>query len=328
LGYKVMTALSHISKYMPTKQGFCRPDWKAISAYIKHHLPESERKAAWERASSKWVDHLCRQLRGKYRVWETPHFLILTEASERIGRDVCKSCEAALKHILTSLPGIASDEGFGKYVVLMIASLKDYYRYISYFYSEGEHPMSGGVCLDRDGYTHFVFPTTEYFLYSTTLVHELTHACLAHRPIPAWLNEAIAVRMEETLCGPRTVVLDRELYDRHVAYWNANTIQTFWSGESWQIPGDSFELSYNLAQVLWRKIEIDIGASREDIMKFIATANARDGGEAAFQSIFKMSLADLIISFLGKCKWKPAPKRWPMRQLRRRGISSVALLQR
>lgn len=159
-----MTALSHISKHMPKKMGFCRPDWKAISAYIEDNLPESERKSAWESASMQWVDRLGRQLHGKYRIWETPNFLILTEASERISRDVCNSCEATLKHILTSLPGIASDEGFGKHVVLMIASLKNYYLYISYFYSEGEHPMSGGVCLDGDGYTHFAFPTTDYFL--------------------------------------------------------------------------------------------------------------------------------------------------------------------
>jgi hypothetical protein len=170
--------------------------------------------------------------------------------------------------------------------------------------------MTGGVCLHRDGYTHFAFPTTNYFSYSSVLVHELTHACLTQRPIPAWLNEAIAMRMEETLCGTRTFLLDRELYGRHVAYWDVDTIQTFWSGESWQIPGDSNELSYNLAQILWRKIENDIGASREAIMKFIATANARDGGEAACRSVFKMNLADLITSFLGKGKWKPAPKRW------------------
>ncbi len=290
--------------------GFCHPDWKAISAYIKRKLPESEWKSAWESASNKWVEHLCRQLRGKYRIWETPNFLILTEASDRISRDVCKSCEGALKHILTVLPGIASDEGFGKHVVLMIATLKDYYRYISYFYGKGEHPMSGGVCLHKDGYIHFAFPTTNYVSYSPTLVHELTHACLAHRPIPLWLNEAIAMRMQETLCGSNMFVLNRELFERHVAYWNADTIQTFWNGESWQIQGDSFELSYNLAQILWRKIENNIGASREAIMKFIATANAPDGGEAACRSVFKISLADLITSFLGKGKWKPAPKRW------------------
>jgi hypothetical protein len=305
-----MAALSDISKYMPTKEGFCRPDWKAISACIESNVPESERHSAWESASRQWVDHLCRQLRGKYRVWETSNFLILTEASERISRDVCGGCEAALKHILTSLHRIASDEGFGKHVVLMIAGLKDSYRYISYFYNEGEHPMSGGVCLDGDGYVHFAFPTADYSSYSSTLVHELTHTCLAHRPIPAWLNEAIAMRMEDTLCGSKRFVLDHELYERHVAHWNANSIQTFWSGESWQIPGDSFELSYSLAQVLWRKIESDIGASREAIMAFIAAAHARDGGEAACRSSFKMSLADLITSFLGKGKWKPAPERW------------------
>jgi hypothetical protein len=244
-------------------------------------------------------------------MYETPTFLIITEAPERIAREAGNSYEAALKHILSSLSGVASDAGFGKHVVLMFARLDEYYRYITYFYPEGEHPMSGGVCLGGDGYIHFAFPTLDYSSYRTVLVHELTHGCLAHLPIPAWLNEALSMRMEEVICGSSIFHLDGDIYDRHVAYWNVDSIQDFWTGESWQIPGDSFELSYSLAQVLWRKIEVDLGAARDQVLRFIAAAHASDSGEAACQSAFSTSLGDLVTDFLGEGEWKPNPDKWP-----------------
>lgn len=302
-----MTAPLDMSEYLPTKEGFCRPDWHAISACIENKVPESERRCAWESTSRQWIEQLCREFAGGYRLYETPNFLIVTEAPERIARDACNSYEEALKHILSSLGGVALVPGFGKHVVLMFARLDEYYGYITYFYPEGEHPMSGGVCLDGDGYVHFAFPTPDYFSYRTVLVHELTHGCLAHLPIPAWLNEALSMRMEEVVCGSDIFRLDGELYDRHVAYWNADSIQSFWTGESWQIPGDSFELSYNLAQILWRKIEVDLGASHDQVVRFIAAAHANDSGEAACQSTFNTSLGDLVTDFLGEGEWKPNP---------------------
>ena len=107
----------------------------------------------------------------------------------------------------------------------MFARIEDYYRYISYFYGEGKHPMSGGVCLSGEGYIHFAFPTPDYLSYRTVLVHELTHGCLGHLPIPCWLNEAIAMRMEEVICEVQTFHMDEDIRDRHFAHWNAKSIQ-------------------------------------------------------------------------------------------------------
>jgi hypothetical protein len=42
LGQNCMTALPDISKHLPTKEGFCRPDWAAIAACIEDGVPESE----------------------------------------------------------------------------------------------------------------------------------------------------------------------------------------------------------------------------------------------------------------------------------------------
>jgi hypothetical protein len=236
--------------------------------------------------------------------------MILSEAPMRVIKDACRSYEESLKRIIAGLEGVASDEGYGKHVVMMFASIEDYYGYITYFYPEGEHPMSGGVCLSGEGYVHFAFPTTDYSSYRTVLVHELTHGCLGHLPIPTWLNEALAMRMEQVICGSDIFHLDQEIYDKHTAHWNEETIQQFWTGESWELPGDSFELSYNLAQVIWRKIEADLAAPRAEILQFIMGSHLEDAGEAACQSSFALSLGDLVIDFLGEGAWAPEPTKW------------------
>jgi hypothetical protein len=111
--------------------------------------------------------------------------------------------------------------------------------------------------------------------------------------------------MEEVICNSEIFQLDQEIYEQHTEHWNTHTIQQLWTGESWEIPGNSFELSYNLAQVLWRKIESDLVAPRDAILKFISNAHFEDSGESAFQSIFQLSLGDLVTDFLGEGQWSP-----------------------
>lgn len=305
-----MSPLPYISGFLHEKQGFCHPDWDAIAGVIEKDVPEDEWRPAWVAVARAWVTRNRELLGGDYQVYETENFLILSAAPLRIIRDACKSYEDALKQIVTGLGDLAWNDGYGKRVVLMFATQEDYYGYIHHFYPEGDHPMSGGVCLSSDGYLHFAFPTVEYLGYRTILVHELTHGCLHQLPIPSWLNEAVAMRMQEAICGTQTFHLDKETYNRHLAHWDAETIQQFWSGESWAIPGDSFELSYNLAQVLWRKIEVDLSAPRPAILEFIAIAHRDDAGEAACQSLFELGLADLVTDFLGEGPWEPDPGQW------------------
>lgn len=305
-----MDILPQLTEHLPIRQGFCHPDWESISYHIENKLPEHEWNSAWEVVARAWIERIRAKLGGDYQVYETANFLVLSEAPTRVIRDACQSYEESLKRILASLDGVASDDGFGKHVVLMFASLDDYYGYIMYFYPEGEHPMSGGVCLGGEGYLHFAFPTTDYSSYRTVLVHELTHGCLGHLDIPAWLNEAVAMRMEELICRSDIFHIDQEVYEKHEAHWNPETIQQFWTGVSWEIPGDSFELSYNLAQVLWRKIEVDMAAPREAILQFVAHASIDDAGEAACQSVFGIGLGDLVMDFLGEGAWQPDPEAW------------------
>jgi hypothetical protein len=300
-----MRTFPEITAHFCIEDGFCYPDWRAIWEWMEANVPEGERDAAWTAAARAWVHRNRDALGANYQVHETKNFLILAEAPPRIMRDACKAFEASLESMMERLEGIISDEGQGKHVVMMFGMLRDYYRYLSHFFRDGEHPMSGGMCITSSGYVHFAFPTADYSCYRTALVHELTHACLVHLPIPLWLDEALAMRMEQAVCGTPTFDLDREVFDKHRAHWNEETIQEFWSGKSWSIPGDSFDLSYNLAQVLWRKIEVDLGATRAEVVEFVTHAHAEDAGNAACDAVFGMSLGDLAADFLGEGAWEP-----------------------
>lgn len=303
--------LPDFHQHLHMKDGFCYPDWNTISDIIENNVSELEWNSAWLHVARLWVERIRDQLDEDYHIYETPNFLILSQASKRIANDICKSYEESLKQILLNFDGVASDAGYGKHVVLMFGSIDDYYGYLYYFYPDGDHPMSGGVCLSGEGYVHFAFPTTDYSSYRTVLVHELTHGCLGHLPLPTWVNEALAMRMEQSICETATFHLDQEIYDKHIAHWNEETIQEFWTGESWEVPGNSFELSYNLAQILWRKIEVDIGPPRSEILDFISKVHFEDAGESAFHEIFDLSLGDLVEDFLGNGNWEPKPKQWP-----------------
>jgi len=194
--------------------------------------------------------------------------------------------------------------------MLMFVGVDDYYDYVAEFYEEGEHPMTGGVCVDGKGYLHFALMLTGYSSYVGVLAHELTHGCLGHLPLPAWLNEALAMRMEEAACGTSSGHFDAEEHEKHRAWWNQDTIQEFWSGASWNNADDGFELGYSLASLLWRKIEVALNPSRESIIQFINEATMEDAGDAACQKHFGISLGELASSYLGPGDWEPKTETW------------------
>lgn len=309
-----MELATQIIDHLLPDAGPCYPDWEAMFDTLDELYTESEMPKVWDEISRFWVCGIQQTYGAGYEIYETENFLILSKDDKRSIKHACKSYEQVLKDILRQLPGVALDEGYGKHVILMFGSEDEYYRYISHFYPEGNHAASGGLCINS-GYTHLAFPRVDYDSPKTTVVHELTHVCLSHLPLPAWLNEALAMRMEQVLCGTITLSLDRHSMKLHEAFWNPDTIQSFWSGLSWHTPGDSNPLSYALAEIIWQRIENDLNATQEEILTFISEAHYEDAGEPVFQEIFGLSLADLVASFLGEdTDWSPRPQEWEMGQ--------------
>lgn len=290
---------------MPTVDGFPRPDWAAIAELI-HAEPETEWRPAWQAWSRRWLDSMLASLPGGYRIAESDNFLVLSGQEVRYVQLLTEFLERALRKILTALDGIASDDGDGKHIVLMFDEQEPYYRYKSYFYpDEGEFILSSGTFLNT-GYGHFAFPFMEMLEAEATSAHELTHACLRHLPIPLWLNEGFAVTMEDEICGTAPLRMDRERFSEHAAFWNAETIQEFWSGESFNRTDQGSELSYELARYCLRSL-----AHEYDVFSTFANcATFEDAGESAAIENYGGSLGGVIHQFFGEGDWSPNPESW------------------
>jgi hypothetical protein len=323
---KDMTIPEIIFKELSPKRGFPYPDWCLVYDTINQTTPEKERQILWEEVAKKWLGALGEQLGKQYELLESQNFYVLAELTGEFERSVLKTCEIFRSQILSSLEGIAKDEGYGKNVVIIFSNPDIYYEYVSHFFPDGEYSESQGMCI-HSGYTHIVLTAPRKFHwiapspmeledsyknrvhtmhYKMTIVHELTHNFLSHLRMPKWLNEGLAMRVEELLLGTKFLHLDKELYEKHQSYWNSETIQKFWDGTVWDDSGEGFELSYSLAQILWNKIEKDLQAQKPEIQEFISNASSEDAGEETFRKIFDHSLGDLVSDFLGDSHcWQP-----------------------
>ena len=299
--------IAQIERHCEVHDGFPRPDWDEIARCIGENYDEAEQEKAWNIATDVWLSKIGRVLGNAYWLGASDNFLVLPSESESYARNLLEFLENTLSKVLTAFDGIASDKGYGKHVAIILDTLDDYYLYTSYFYpEEGEFPASSGAYLDK-GYGHFALPHDSINQAESIVAHELTHACLGHLPIPLWLNEGIAVKMEHAIKPHRDPFPISEMITRHKRFWNKDKIQQFWTGDSWGLPGAGNELSYHLAQLA-------VGAlshSYDRFRDFVLLADWQDGGEPAAKDVLGASLGIIMEQFLGPGNWAPSPEKWP-----------------
>ncbi|MEG1680814.1 MAG: hypothetical protein RR326_12020, partial [Stenotrophomonas sp.] len=199
-------------------------------------------------AAKEWLEALNHQLGEHYRITESTDFLLLSNLMDRPGEVFLASCQRLLSRINRSLGELAVAQNQGKHVVMVFADEEDYYAYVSHYYPDGgEYAMSSGMFI-KAGYGHFVMPLEILDSMEPVIAHELTHCLLQHLPIPAWLNEGLAVNTEHTLyphlAAPGAqMYFPHEIAAQHAAYWNEESIQAFWSGKSFLAADDGNRLS-------------------------------------------------------------------------------------
>ena len=295
--------LSQVDGAFSFEEGFSRPDWKVISQAIQQRIAgPHDLNTAWTEVARQWVMKLQSDLGGDYQVKDSPHFILLTALDAGLIGKLLDFAESTLDQIRAGLKDAAWTTGNGKHVILLFLDEDDYYQYVSYFYRDGNHPMSGG-CLIHKGYVHIAAPY-EPFGLRQMLAHELTHNCVAHLRLPLWLNEGQAVKFQRAIAGSNRPVLDYELKERHLAFWNPETIQEFWSGVSFQKPGDSNELSYSLAEIMLTLLLEQPG----DWGAFLKQAQWDDGGQTAAIECLGTDLGAVMATFLGEGDWRPRRK--------------------
>ena len=95
------------------------------------------------------------------------------------------------------------------------------------------------------------------------------------------------------------VYCDYKLRDALRSFWSEKNVQTFWSGESFIVPGLSNELSYIFAEVLFRYL---LKSGRE-FVGFLKAADCKDAGQTAAINLLGIDLNDAVVEFLGPGVW-------------------------
>ena len=296
--------VSWLEQYSVVEEGLLRPDWGKIQKYADDNFPKEDLDHLWNEIAREWVRLLMHGMSGDYAVIETENFILISSADSLYNKTLSKHLEYCRRRILHISKGITSDDGFGKYVVIVFSDSESYYKYVSYFYGPegGTYGLSSGMYINR-GYGHFVFVNDEMVMVEPIIAHEMTHALLSHLPVPLWLNEGIAVNMEATISNFTPERINKAGYQQHEDFWTLDEIQEFWKGESFFRPDEGQKLSYQLAQLMVARFNENYDA----FVEFVNAAHQSDAGEKAMGDIFAMSLGDLVAGFLEEGEWQPEP---------------------
>jgi hypothetical protein len=276
-----------------SKHAFPIPDW--ITCEPDETISHVEKNQHWSNAAASWLRKLSVSFSEPLELRESANFFALSVLTTRETEVLLNYAERALKRNLATLGDIASDSGLGKHVVMVLPNEDDYYRYVSEYYpQEGEFAFSGGMYI-HNGYGHFVFCKGSMDTMEPTLVHELTHALVAHLPIPAWVNEGLAVNTERRWAPRLPQYKPHELARKHSRFWNDETMQQFWSGKSYLRTDEGNVLSYDLAQ---RLIAL-IGQDHDRLTRFVNQSRAQDSGSKAALDVLGMTLGELTEEAIG-----------------------------
>ena len=285
------------------REGFSRPNWKAIKQALQQNASPEFAHEAWTEAAIQWVQQLRSELGGNYHVKCSQDFIMLSALEPSKAVEFLQFSEGTLQRIYQALGDAAWKNGRGRHVVLVFHEADDYYQYVSDFHKDGVSPTSGGCLIHKD-YVHIAINSHEGKRIRRTMAHELLHNCVAHLSLPLWLNEGLAVTFERSAMGNYRPLLDHELQQRHLAFWNENNIQRFWAGVSFHEPGDSNELSYSLGEIM---VNLLLRRPKE-FVEFVKLARWEDAGQTASLDGLGSDLGDTMGTFLGEGKWRPNRK--------------------
>ena len=288
------------------QQGYPIMDWAAAGRWTDA-LPADVQASAWIAIERAWLLHLRDALGAGFRLTESENCLLLSALEDNVANATLGFMERTLKRVVRTLDGIAQVTPEGKDILIVFDDEDSYYRYVSHAYSDGgEFANSGGMYING-GCGHFVTVRRDLSAIEPVIAHEMTHGCLAHLPIPLWLNEGLAVNTEQRLTGVQgAVYTPQELRGMHLAFWGEATIQEFWSGYSFQRLDDGNLLSYDLARILVAYMAKDWAAFRP----FVLAAHHAYGGAQAARDHLGADLGELVCALLGQAyapEWSPAP---------------------
>ena len=300
---------SFLASHLVDAGGVPLIDWQAAQSWLETVPDQHARGHVWSRLERAWLDHMRAALGPPYAVRETETALLLSTLEPNVAGATLGFMAKTLQRITRVLDGVAHSPEWGKDILIVFDDEESYYRYVSHYYPEGEFAASGGMYINA-GCGHFVTVKSDLRVIEPTIVHEMTHGCLGHLPIPAWLNEGLAVNTEQRLSPhPSHVLTPHQMHAKHRRFWGDAEIQQFWSGRSFLRNDDGNMLSYDLARILVAQLSGDWPKFRA----FALAANIEDSGAAAAAEHLQLDLGAVVAVLLERepePAWAPDPAAW------------------
>lgn len=290
--------------------GFPLIDWAAAQRWVDSIPDEQDQAQAWSACERAWLDHLRPALGPDYQVRVQGKAMLLSNLEVKVADATLAFVNKTVQRIMRVLDGVAAAPEWRHDLLIVFEDEDAYYRYVSHYYpASGEFAASSGMYI-HGGCGHFVTVRADLRAIEPIVAHELTHACLSHLPIPAWLNEGLAVNTEQRLCPPAQAPRNPwQMNARLRQFWGPGEIQQFWSGRSFLRNDEGNELSYELARILVSYF----GADWDRFRAFAIAANLADGGASSAMAHLNIDLGAAVCAVLEQKPtdaWAPMPQTW------------------
>lgn len=300
-----------IARHTTCHEGYPILNWAAVQAWLDGLASPELQASAWAATERAWLLHMQQVLGPTFSLRESENAVLLSSLDADLANATLDYMERTLKRVAKLLDGIAELSPWGKDLLLVFDDNESYLHYVSYYYPEaGEFAFSGGMYVNA-GCGHYATVKADLHAIEPVIAHEMTHGYLSHLPIPAWLNEGLAVNTERRLAASYSSAHSpQQLREKHLRFWSEKEIQEFWSGQSFLRTGDACLLSYDLACIV---VEQLAATDWERFKRFVLAANDADAGSAAAVDHLGMKLGAIVCALLEKdpsLSWSPNPSDW------------------
>jgi hypothetical protein len=206
-------------------------DWSAAQQWVESIPGSQAQAAAWASCEQAWLENLRAALGSSYSLVVKDEVALLSSLEANVAVATIAFVAKMRQRIVRVLDGVAHVPEWGNDILVVFDEDDAYYRYVAHYYPEaGDFAASGGMFIHH-GCGHFVTVKADLRAIEPVIAHELTHACLSHLPIPAWLNEGLAVNTEQRLCPPPSGAFSgstspHQMQSRHRKFWKSQEIRS------------------------------------------------------------------------------------------------------
>ena len=273
------------------------PDWGAVRRLVA----KDGGAGSWDAAIEAWAGALRRSCGPFYQQVGGGRTVLVTPYALEVAAPLHERVERHAERILKELPGLGTPPEQGPLVIVHFPGALPYREFVKASYpAPGITAPAEGVCVDR-GVLHVAVYGEAVEWVESVIVHQLVHAYLRHLHLPGWLDEGLAMALEERLLAPGAT--PRAIALSALGGLPAPELELFWKGSPFVKGHAAGASDSELALALARHV---LEASYEKLSAFaIAAVRAPDSGRAAARERIGVNLDAVANRLNDRTSWIP-----------------------